>query len=129
MGELNVPHGTTWPLTLIELRLDDGNRFDVPVPAGERAFAYVVSGTAEIGIEGQAVASGDVAWLALSHPGEASTLQVVARDAVRLLVYASPVIDEPIALGGPFVMNTAQEIQQAFEDLRAGRLTTASPCP
>ena len=49
-------------------------------------------------------------------------LTVSAATASRLLVFASPIIDEPIAMGGPFVMNTREEIREAFADLRAGRL-------
>jgi quercetin 2,3-dioxygenase len=41
----------------------------------------------------------------------------------RVLVFASPIIDEPVAIGGPFVMNTQEEILEAFADFRAGRLT------
>ena len=43
--------------------------------------------------------------------------------SVRFLVFASPIIDEPVAMCGPFFMNTREEILQAFADLRAGRLT------
>jgi redox-sensitive bicupin YhaK (pirin superfamily) len=40
-------------------------------------------------------------------------------------VFASPIIDEPVAMGGPSAMNTREEILEAFADLRAGRLIDA----
>jgi redox-sensitive bicupin YhaK (pirin superfamily) len=39
---------------------------------------------------------------------------------------ASPISDEPVAMGGPFIMNTREEIVEAFADLRAGRLIDAT---
>ncbi len=39
----------------------------------------------------------------------------------RLLLMAGKRLEEPVARGGPFVMNTREEVLQAFADLRAGR--------
>jgi len=125
LGHVEVPHGSTWPLALLDLRLDGGSSFAAPVPLGHRAFAYVVEGRAEIGFNRRAAEAGDVAWAAL--PEFDDELPIAADKGARLLVFASPVFHEPIVMGGPFVMNTREEILEAFANLRAGRLTAPKP--
>ena len=121
LGDIVVPESSIWPLTMIDARLEAGARFDAPVPAGWRAFAYVLDGRAAFGPDGRTAETGEVAWPAVSSSdGE---LGATAPAGARLLIMASPVIDEPVAMGGPFVMNTREEILEAFADLRAGRLT------
>ena len=125
LGEVEVPHGSIWPLTLFDLRLEPGAVFAAPIPAGRRAFAYALEGKAELAASKRAVASGEVAWM--GPPPSDAELSMAAASGARLLVMASPVIDEPIVMGGPFVMNTREEILEAFADLRAGRLTAGKP--
>ena len=110
LGDLAAPFATT---------------FGAPVPAGQRAFALVLAGDAALGADRRAAKAGDVAWAeVLSGDGDGFDMLAVATgaDSARLLVFASPIIDEPVAMGGPFVMNTREEILEAFADLRAGRL-------
>ena len=121
LGDIDVPHASVWPLTMIDLTLQPGAALDLPIPGGERAFAYVLDGGLALGADKRPAFAGDVAWAALSS--EPGVLPVSATSAARLLFCASPVIDEPVAFGGPFVMNTREEILEAFADLRAGRLT------
>ena len=124
LGEMAAPFATTWPMTLIDLKLEPGAAFATPVPMGERVFALVLDGEALLGAGRRTAKAGDVAWAEVSSSGDGfDTLAVKAGAAsARVLVFASPVIDEPVAMGGPFVMDTREEILEAFADLRAGRL-------
>ena len=127
LGDLAAPFATTWPMTLIDLALEPGAAFEAPVPVGERVFALVLDGQAMIGAEQRTVKAGDVAWAAASPGGDGFDMLAVkaAEAGARLLVFASPIVNEPVAIGGPFVMNTQEEILEAFADLRAGRLTVS----
>jgi len=58
--------------------------------------------------------------LGIFSQGGNVTLAADERDARFLLIGGKP-LGEPVARGGPFVMNTRAEVQQAFEDYRQGR--------
>lgn len=123
-GDAAQPHGSTWPLSLFDITIEADTRIEVPVPAGERAFAILLSGAVELaGTDVQAPA---VAWLDTDPPRPTATPSSLTLHAIqlsRVLVYASPIIDEPVVAHGPFVMNTKAEIEEAYADLHAGRLT------
>src|SRR5690606_23393596 len=87
------------------------------VPQEHRGFAYVLKGSAEIG--GRRAREGEVAWF---EPGPGDTLQLVADETFRAVLFSSPPIEEPVVAYGPFVMNAPEEIRQAFLDYQAGRL-------
>lgn len=102
-----------------DLHLEAGGAYTLPLPADHNAFLYVYQGAAEVGPEAGAttVQRGELALL--SH---GDNLTVRASEAARLILVAGRPLNEPIARYGPFVMNTSEEIYQAFEDYRAGRL-------
>lgn len=52
---------------------------------------------------------------------DGSQLSLEANDDAKVLLLSGEPIDEPIVGHGPFVMNTEQEIHQAFEDFHSGR--------
>jgi quercetin 2,3-dioxygenase len=123
LGDLAAPYASTWPMTLIDLTLKPGAAFDAPIPARERAFALVLEGQMALGAEKRQAKAGDVAWAVPSSGVDGvDALTVASMASARVLIFASPIIDEPVAMGGPFVMNTREEILEAFADLRAGRL-------
>ena len=107
----------TEPLYL-DLQLPAGAAFTQGIPARHNAFCYVYEGSVQVGGLARDVAAGH---LALLGPGQAVRLAAGAAPGRALLVAGLP-LEEPIARYGPFVMNTRQEIQQALDDFREGRL-------
>ena len=112
-GAVQRPH--TEPL-LLDLALQPHATLDVPLPATHHAFLVAYRGQVEI--EGTEVGGDRLALLA--QGGEAVRLQA-GPDGARVYLAAGRPLREPIVQYGPFVMNTRQEILQAFEDFSAGR--------
>jgi len=104
----------TEPLYL-DVRLDAAGRFETTLPEQHTAFVYAYQGRGEIGRA--AVGS---KTLAILSPGDSLSVKAVEGEFRFLCIAARP-LNEPIARYGPFVMNTREEIQQAFEDFRNGR--------
>ncbi len=107
------------PLAL-EISLGKGGTFHHRLPPSDNALLYVATGELEVGSasQGQALRAGQIASLS---PGD--TVRATAKANTRALLFAAAPIGEPVARRGPFVMNTREELQQAFADYRAGRLT------
>ncbi len=112
-----VTRDGTQPLYL-DLHLPAGTRFEQPLPAAHNAFVYVYRG--EISISGQAVPTQRMAIL--GNGAQTDGVLLEAGSDARVLLIAGKPLNEPIAQYGPFVMNTQQEIHQAIQDFREGRL-------
>ena len=118
-------HGVTGAVTRVataplylDLHLPAGARFTQPLPAEHNAFVYVYRGV--VGIAGSQVPVQHLAVLANDAQADGVVIEA-ASDAKALLIAGRP-LNEPITQYGPFVMNTEQEIYQALNDFRDGRL-------
>jgi len=112
-----------WPVQAAIVTVDPGASAEYALPASHRAFAHVLSGA--ISISGRTVRAGQTAW---SDPSGAARADSLLRLAVpdrgeqaRVMIYSGQPIREPVAMGGPFVMNRRIEIAQAFTDFQAGK--------
>jgi hypothetical protein len=117
-GPINGTPGTmaTDPL-FVEVSLRAGGRCRLAVPAGHSAFVYAYEGEALI--EGRALGPQQAGVL-----GDGDHVDLAAGpEDVRAILVAGRPLGEPVAQYGPFVMNTREEIEQALEDYRLGRLT------
>jgi hypothetical protein len=108
----------TEPLYL-DLHFAPGARFEQALPASHNAFVYVYRGSLAIG-ETQVPAQ-RMAVLA-NDAGSDGVVLTAGTEPTRALLIAGKPLNEPIAQYGPFVMNNNEQIFQAVEDFRAGRL-------
>jgi redox-sensitive bicupin YhaK (pirin superfamily) len=110
---------TITPILYQHWILEPGGHARARVPAGFRGMVYVFEGGLDVA--GRRVKEGQPARL--SNEGEEVELLAVDQRAELLLLAGVP-IAEPVARHGPFVMNTREQLIEAFEDYQAGRLTT-----
>ncbi|MGH9323016.1 MAG: pirin family protein [Vicinamibacteria bacterium] len=105
----------TSPLYL-DVRIPEKSGYTHPVPAERNALAYVYEGRGEVGSE--TIEAGELAVLSRDGSEE---VRLTASDApMRVLLLAAKPLGEPLARHGPFVMNTREEIERAFQDYRQG---------
>jgi hypothetical protein len=120
------PGQTYTPMTMVHATVSPGSRVDLPWNPAFNALAYVLSGVGTVGDERRPVATGQLAVLGAGDVVrlDAATSQDSRSPALEVLVLGGRPIREPVAWYGPFVMNTRDELVQAFEDYQAGRLGT-----
>lgn len=99
----------------LDVHLDKDAKVTVPIEKGWNAFIYVYDGEIEAG---QSISKGTLAVLENTGVFECKSLA----NETRFLLIAGDPIGEPVARGGPFVMNTKSEVLQAFEDYQSGKL-------
>ncbi|MBS7563178.1 pirin family protein [Mucilaginibacter sp. Bleaf8] len=95
-----------------------GAEVTIDIPAQHNVFFYVISG--ELNVNGTAVRS---LHLAEFNNDDDKLTITAANDSILLLGHAQP-FNEPVVSQGPFVMNTQQEIMEAYQDYRMGKFGT-----
>lgn len=113
------PARTFTPINMWDVRLGRGKSVTLDVPDGHTLSVLVLSGTIEV--NGQEIAR-EAQMVLLGRDGGETTIE--ANGEAKLLVLTGEPIDEPVAAHGPFVMNTAAEINQAMVDYQNGKLGT-----
>jgi quercetin 2,3-dioxygenase len=143
--EVRVVCGTFWgkkgpvdgiaadPIYL-DVTVAPGRRKSLPVETTRHAFAYVFAGSGRFcNASGPlAVPTESVGWLDTTPPAEAENRSLVlfdrgdevmvqaGEDGIRFLLVSGKPLQEPVAWYGPIVMNTQEQLQEAFAELREG---------
>ncbi|MFJ8073612.1 pirin family protein [Streptomyces sp. NPDC096176] len=128
-GELGGHEGpgiTHTPITMIHATLAPGAGMTLPWREDFNGLAYVLAGRGAVGQELRPVRAGQTAVF-----GDGGSLTVRADESqdsnapdLEIVLLGGQPIREPMAHYGPFVMNTQEELRQAFEDFQKGRLGT-----
>ena len=114
-------NGTTGPVInelteplYLDISLQSQEDFNQSIPPSHNGVIYVIEG--DLAIENTVLQSEELGVL-----GDGERVSISAGlSGARLLLMAGRRLDEPVARGGPFVMNTREEVLQAFSEVRAG---------
>jgi hypothetical protein len=116
-GKRGPVEGIVTAPEMLDVSLPPRGAMSRALPTAHNAFVYVIEGSVQIGGARTTVGAGQLAVLG---PGDLLALRSDAGG--RMLCLAGRPLGEPVARYGPFVMNTDDEIRQAVDDYRSGRL-------
>jgi quercetin 2,3-dioxygenase len=124
VAEHQGPGSTHTPMAMLHATIAPGAQLELPWREDFNALAYVLAGDGFAGAERRPVTTGQ---LTVFEPGDALTFSAADEQESRhpnleVVILGGRPIREPVAWGGPFVMNTKQEVLDAFEDFQAGKL-------
>jgi redox-sensitive bicupin YhaK (pirin superfamily) len=118
----------------LDVSVSPGRRKTLPVETSRHAFAYVFAGSGKFcNASGPlAVPTEGIKWLDTAPPVEADNRSLIlfdrgdevtvqaGDDGIRFLLVSGKPLEEPVAWYGPIVMNTQEQLQQAFTELQEG---------
>ncbi|MEO6957436.1 MAG: pirin family protein [Antricoccus sp.] len=118
------PGATYTPINFAHVTVNSGAQVELPWRPDFNALVYVLSGSGTVGPKAQRIEAGQ---LAVFGPGDfvrfAGSVKTDSHTPdFDVVVLGGQPIREPVAMYGPFVMNTKAELATAFEDYQAGRL-------
>ena len=103
--------------TYLDVTLPAGVSFEQPTAAGDQTFLFLIEGSLAAGEQKTTLGRRTLGIL-----GQGDRVSVIAGDhGARFLLVSAQPLAEPVARGGPFVMNTREEILQAFDDYQNNR--------
>lgn len=98
-------------LLYLDVTLAEGQVFEQAVADDDNVFIYVIEGALRVGEQADEVKRGQLGVLE-----QGSSTLIEASSRTRFLFAAALPLNEPVVRGGPFVMNTEQQLEQAFAD-------------
>jgi redox-sensitive bicupin YhaK (pirin superfamily) len=127
-------HGIAADPIYLDVTVPAGGRKTIPVDAAHNVFTYVFAGSGKFcNASGPlAVPTEGAGWLETKPPSEADNRSLVLFDrgdeltvqagdqGIRFLLASGKPLKEPVAWYGPIVMNTQEELRQAFKELEQG---------
>lgn len=116
-GTQGATRGNYVSATMLSIALEPGASCEVPVASGETSFVYILEGSLSFGDGENAIGQKTAALLS---DGDAVSLCAGPGSHARCVLFSGLPLGEPIAWGGPIVMNTDEELDLAFRELDEG---------
>ncbi|MHA6260151.1 pirin family protein [Sporosarcina sp. CAU 1771] len=109
------------PVTMVEFLIEPGATVTQDLPGGYNGFLYIIEGNGNFGKDCTLGNKGQVLWLERGLDAEQTEVKIQANEKLHVILYAGQPIGEDVVARGPFVMNSEEEIVQAFTDYREGK--------
>ena len=114
------------PVTFVEMIVEKGASIAQDLPGSYNGYIYVLEGSGVFGENKVEAKKGQAMWLGSGNKEKMSSIHVSAKEQLRVVLFAGEPLNEPVVAHGPFVMNTEEEIQQAYRDYQEGKFGTAN---
>jgi redox-sensitive bicupin YhaK (pirin superfamily) len=114
------------PIVYLHFTVQPGGEHVQPIPAGFQAIVYLISGQGIFDAKTGPVKARKVLTFATGGDSVLVSNPAGSGEALDLLLLAGRPLEEPVARYGPFVMNTREELVQAFDDYKTGRMGVIS---
>ena len=109
-------------VTYVEIIIDSEHTAKQDLPSGYNGFIYILEGSGIFGANEVKGEKGEVLLLDnVKEEVETSEIIIKANEKLRVIFIAGKPLNEPVVARGPFVMNTEEEITQAYADFRSGK--------
>lgn len=119
IGETYGAFDTLTPITLATLFLEEEGKFEINVPKEHNILCYMIRGRCQA----NETSLPELHLAEFEHDDESISIKAVT-DSILLFGHAAP-FEEPVVARGPFVMNTMEEINQAYQDYQQGKMGSA----
>lgn len=103
------------PAAIYDVSLEQGASIEIPTDAADTVFVFLIEGEGEI--QGEIIPEKTAV---LFDKGDSIALSAPKGAPLRFIFCAARALNEPVAWGGPIVMNTREELNLAFDELRRG---------
>ena len=121
--ELRGAQGHHLPATILDITVEPGKTFSMESNPEWTLFVYIVEGSGSFGSDTTLIPNKRALLFA---PGDEFSMEA-GNEGMRFILATAPPLGEPVAWGGPIVMNTREELRHAFEELENGTFIKHKP--
>ena len=123
LAGLNSPIQNYTPLIVADITINSGVSTVLQIPANFNTFLYVLAGNVKVGDEQKQLNEGQAGWLDLLEDAVQSDLQLTGgENGTRFILYAGKPTGDRIVSHGPFVADSAEDIQRLYREFRQGKM-------